>query len=270
MASVRPVRGSNRRLQTGEFLRLVGHELRWKLLYELARSDRRVHELVELVDERPNLVSYHLGRLRDSRVVSGRRSSGDARDVYYSLELDKLRTSLLRSAGAIHPGLDAEAGSDGTTSVVKLRREGDKPVARVLFLCTGNSARSQMAEAILRHLSGGMIDARSAGTEPRGVHPMAIRAVRQSFDIDISQQRSKHLDEFLAQKFDYVITLCDRAREHCPIFPGDPERIHWSFPDPAAITDEAERYAAFRRTAGELTTRIRFLIAMIERKRRGL
>lgn len=243
------------------FLELIAHDLRWRLLGELARSDRRVSELVELVGERPNLVSYHLGLLRHSRVISGRRSSADARDVYYSLELERFRDSLARSAGALHPGLE----SHHETSVAEGQRKTDKPTERVLFLCTGNSARSQMAEAILRHLSHGLIDVRSAGTRPRGVHPLAVRVIRESFGVDISAQRSKHLDEFMHQKFGYVITLCDRAREECPIFPGGPERIHWSFPDPAEVDGEEARYAAFRRTASELTTRIRFLIAMIER-----
>ena len=259
----------SKQLKAGEFLRLVAHELRWRLLRELARSDRRVNELVELVRERPNLVSYHLGLLRKSRIVSDRRSSADARDVYYSLELERFRHSLLRSAEAVHPGLEGGLDPDGTTEVIELQRKANKPIARVLFLCTGNSARSQMAEAILRHLGDGAIEVQSAGTEPRGVNPMAVRAIGESFKIDISHHRSKHLEEFLNQKFDYGITLCDRAREQCPIFPGDPERIHWSFPDPAAVEGEEARYAAFRRTASELTTRIRFLIAMIERKQKG-
>ena len=259
----------SKQLKAGEFLRLVAHELRWRLLRELARSDRRVNELVELVRERPNLVSYHLGLLRKSRIVSDRRSSADARDVYYRLDLERLRNGLLRSAEALHPGLEGGLDPDGPSGVVEVQPDAKKPLVRVLFLCTGNSARSQMAEAILRHLGAGAIYVQSAGTEPRGVNPMAVRAIRDSFNIDISHQRSKHLEEFLDQKFDYVITLCDHAREQCPIFPGDPERIHWSFPDPAAVEGEEPRYAAFRRTASELTTRIHFLIAMIERKQKG-
>lgn len=104
-----------------------------------------------------------------------------------------------------------------------------------------------MAEGILRHLSEGTVDVYSAGTRPRGVNPLAIKALEPT--IDISHQRSKHLDEFIHERFDYVITLCDRAREECPIFPGHPERIHWSFPDPAEVEGEKEREAAFRRTA---------------------
>ncbi len=124
-------------------------------------------------------------------------------------------------------------------------------------------ARSQMAEGILRYLSHGTVDVQSAGTRPRGVNPSGVKALEQI--IDSSHQRSKHLDDFIHERFDYVITLCDRAREECPVFPGHPERIHWSFPDPAEVEGEQEQ--AFRRTAGELMTRLRYLMAMIERKR---
>lgn len=137
---------------------------------------------------------------------------------------------------------------------------------RVLFLCTHNAARSQMAEGIMRHLSRGAVDVYSAGTEPSHVHPLAVDAVRRLLDIDISGQRSKHLNEFVGQHFDYVITVCDRAREACPVFPGDPERIHWSFDDPAAVPgSEDDRYRAFRKVATELATRIRQLLLIIER-----
>ena len=141
-----------------------------------------------------------------------------------------------------------------------------RPRERVLFLCTANSARSQMAEGILRHLSEGTIDVYSAGTRPRGVNPLAVKALQPT--VDISHHRSKSLDEFIDERFDYVITLCDRAREECPIFPGHPERIHWSFPDPAEVEGEQAREAAFRRTASELYTRLRYLIALIDKKRR--
>jgi arsenate reductase len=118
--------------------------------------------------------------------------------------------------------------------------------ARVLILCTGNSARSQMAEGLLRSLGGGAIDVCSAGTRPGSVRPEAI-AVMAERGIDISGHRSKHVDEFTGQQFQYVITVCDSANESCPVFPGTPQRIHWSFPDPAAVEgSEAERLAAFR------------------------
>jgi arsenate reductase len=123
---------------------------------------------------------------------------------------------------------------------------------RVLILCTGNSARSQMAEGLLRHDAGGRFDVESAGTKPGVVRPEAI-AVMQELGIDISGHRSKHVDEFEGQKFDTVLTVCDSARESCPLFFGAVERLHRSFDDPAALdASEAERLALFRRVRDEL------------------
>jgi protein-tyrosine-phosphatase len=134
----------------------------------------------------------------------------------------------------------------------------------VLFLCTGNSARSQMAEAILRHLSHGQVDAQSAGTSPQpDIHPMARRAVKTLLDFDMAGQHPKTLDRFLDRDFDYVVTVCDRAAETCPVFPGNPERIHWSFEDPAAVagTDD-EKQRAFDATAKQLLSRIRLWLSL--------
>ncbi len=140
---------------------------------------------------------------------------------------------------------------------------------RVLFLCTHNAARSQMAEGILRDLSRGTVDVSSAGTEPAGVHPLAARALRD-MNIDVRRQRSKHVDEFAGQTFDVVVTLCDSARELCPVFPGDPERIHWSFSDPGAVAGtEEERLQAFKHTARELATRLRPFLSVVERGVKG-
>ncbi len=118
-------------------------------------------------------------------------------------------------------------------------------IQRVLILCTGNSARSQMAEGLLRALGNGTLDVYSAGTRPGIVRPEAI-AVMAEAGIDISGHRSKHVDEFAGQTFDWVITVCDNARESCPVFPGT-QRLHWSFPDPASVEgSEGERLDAFR------------------------
>jgi protein-tyrosine-phosphatase len=139
-----------------------------------------------------------------------------------------------------------------------------EPPLSVLFLCTGNSARSQMAEAILRHLSHGQVDVESAGTAPQpDIHPMARRAVKTLLDLDMAGQHPKTLDRFLHRDFDYVITVCDRAAEACPAFPGDPERIHWSFEDPAAVvgTDEQKQRASDM-IAKQLLSRIRLWLSL--------
>ena len=128
---------------------------------------------------------------------------------------------------------------------------------RVLFVCTGNSARSQMAEAILRHQGGPTFDVASAGTEPKGVNPLTVRILAE-VGIDISDARSKSVTEFLGQEFDYVITVCDQARETCPVFPGARESIHWGFDDPAATQgSDAERLAVFRRVLNEISLRLK-------------
>ena len=239
------------------FLRLAGHPLRWRLLSELARSDRMVHELTGLVGQPQNLVSYHLGKLRNGRLVSARRSSADGRDAYYMVDLTRLRTLLAATGVALHPGLHlAPTPDDGGC------RSGAARV-RVLFLCTGNSARSQMAEALARARSGGTIEAFSAGSRPKALHANALRAMRER-GIDLAGQQSKHLGVFAETPFDWVITLCDRVREVCPEFPGRPEAIHWSIPDPAANrADDEAIYPAFQRTAAELDTRIGFLLAVL-------
>src|SRR4051794_36261459 len=235
------------------FLRLAGHPLRWSLLSELARSDRRVGELCELAGRRQSLVSYHLRQLRDGGLVSLRRSAADGRDTYYVLDLARCG-ELLRSAGvSLHPGLAA-------TPRPRSKRQRGATVTRVLFLCTGNSARSQIAEALASQLSGGALSAASAGSHPKRLHPSAVRVMRKR-GIDLSGRRSKHLSEFAGQRFDYVISLCDRVREVCPEFPGGPELIHWSIPDPARDEDALP---AFERAAAELCTRVAFLIAAIE------
>jgi arsenate reductase (thioredoxin) len=136
---------------------------------------------------------------------------------------------------------------------------------RVLILCTGNSARSQMAEGFLRHEGGAGYEVHSAGTVPGHVRPEAIEVMREA-GIDISGQWSKSLDEYLGQKFDWVITVCDKASEQCPVFPGA-ERIAWSFEDPAAVEGDTEkRLEAFRRIRDEILGRLRlFLLANTER-----
>jgi protein-tyrosine-phosphatase len=231
-------------------LQLLAHPLRWRLTQELVASDRTVRELTDLVEEPQNLVSYHLRQLHDGGLVVRHRSAADRRDVYYAVDLAQCRDELASAVHALHPAL----WPDGPPSSPRgARRE------RLLFLCTGNSARSQIAEALAVHLSDGRIIAASAGSNPKPLHPNAVR-VMHSRGIDISAQRSKHLEQFRTRKLDVVITLCDRVREVCPEFSARPAFVHWSIPDPAtsAATDR-ETYPAFERTAAELETRITYL-----------
>lgn len=136
---------------------------------------------------------------------------------------------------------------------------------RILVLCTGNSARSQMAEGLLRRALGDRFEVHSAGSRPSHVRPEAI-AVMKELGVDLSGHRSKHLNEFLGTEFRYVITVCDNAAETCPVFPGVAERIHWSFEDPAAAEgDEETRLAAFRRIRDQIEERIRAFAASLAR-----
>ena len=129
-------------------------------------------------------------------------------------------------------------------------------IKRVLFICTHNSGRSQMAEALVNHDLAVRVRAVSAGTEPSGVHPLAV-AVMRELGIDISQQRSKGLEEFVGQKFDYVITLCSQADETCPVFFGGTQKIHMGFPDPAVASgSEEDRLAAFRKVRDQIREQI--------------
>lgn len=140
---------------------------------------------------------------------------------------------------------------------------------RVLILCTGNSARSQMAEGLLRAFGEGDIDVFSAGTRPGIVRSEAI-AVMAELGIDISSHRSKHLDEFAGDTFDYVVTVCDHANESCPVFPGSPRRIHWSVPDPAAVEgDETIRLSAFREVRSSLSETLRPFARLLREGRRS-
>ena len=240
-------------------LRLMADPVRWRLLRELAGGDLRVRELVAATGEAQNLVSYHLQRLRSGGLVTARRSSFDGRDTYYSLDLAGCAHALAGAGAAVHPGL-ASAGRlpvDGSDT-------GPRP-RRVLFVCTGNSGRSPMAAALLRHRAGTRVHAASAGTHPKPLHPAAAAVLRERYRIDIGGHRPTHVNTVAGQRFDYVISLCDKAREACPEFAGSPGRIHWSLPDPAAgAADERAAYPRFERVAADLSTRIRFLLPVLE------
>jgi protein-tyrosine-phosphatase/DNA-binding transcriptional ArsR family regulator len=240
-----------------EVLSLLGDPHRWQLLEELARSDRRVGELTDLVGVPQNLVSYHLRELRAAGIVSAHRSSADGRDVYYRADLGRCRDLLAAAGAAMHPALALVPPPPGAPPARRARRP------RVLFLCTGNSSRSQMAEALLVHRSEGWVDARSAGSHPKPLHRQAV-AVMADRGIDIAGNDTKHLRRFAHQRFTRVITLCDKVREVCPDFPGHPDPMHWSMSDPAAEPD-ADTPAPFERAADEIEERITVLLTELSR-----
>jgi ArsR family transcriptional regulator, arsenate/arsenite/antimonite-responsive transcriptional repressor / arsenate reductase (thioredoxin) len=235
-------------------LRLIADPVRWRLLRELAGGDLRVRELVAALGEPQNLVSYHLGQLRSRGLVTARRSNFDGRDTYYSLDLAGCADALAGAAHALHPGLAAAGDGAGPTGDAAAPR-------RVLFVCTGNSGRSPMAAALLRHSGGRRVRAASAGTRPRPLHPAAAVVLRDRYRIDISGHRPTPVTDVASTPFDYVISLCDRAREECPEFAGSPRHVHWSLPDPAAgAASPRAAYTGFERLAAELTTRIHYLL----------
>ena len=241
-----------------EVFGLVGHPVRWALLSELAISDRRAGELAAALGMPQNGVSYHLARLRSSGLVSCRRSQADRRDLYYAADLDKYAMLIAEAGAGLNPAVDLI--QDWRVTDLSPAPSQRLPI---LFLCSGNSARSQLAEALAARLGAELVDPRSAGNRPKPLHPNAVRVLRER-GIDISSARPKSLEEFLDTRFGYVVTLCDRVREVCPEFPGHPHTIHWSIPDPArAGATDAETYGAFERTADEITVRIRYLLAFL-------
>ena len=137
---------------------------------------------------------------------------------------------------------------------------------RILVLCTGNSARSQMAEGLLRHFCPTGTTVVSAGTAPTHLHPESVTALAE-LGIDISRQRSKHVDSVAAEPFDVLITVCDQAREACPVLPGVPRRVHWGLPDPAAVADPARQGVAFRMVRDTLLEHVRQFAAEVSAAR---
>ena len=233
-------------------LGLLSDPLRWQLVVELGRSDRRVGELVQLVGKPQNLVSYHLAELRRVGLVSARRSSADGRDVYYRADLLRCRDLLGAAGSSLHPGLSLAPPTDDA--------DPRRARPRLLFLCTGNSARSQIAEALIEHRSRGSVEARSAGSDPKPLHPLAVQVMAER-DIDIAGRPTKSLTRFARSRFDRVITLCDKVREACPDFPGEPLAAHWSIPDPAAVGDgDMVTLCAFRHVADDIDGRVTLLL----------
>lgn len=239
---------ATKRVAVPVLMQMASHPLRWSLLTALAAGDRRVRELAGAIDEPQNLVSYHLRLLRSAGLIDARRSSFDGRDSYYHLNLTRCAAAFGEATTALHPAL----------APVPLA----KPAARsVLFLCTGNSARSPMAEALLKKRGQGLIRASSAGSHPKlHMHRNAVRIMRDRYDIDLCGRRPQPLTAVARRHFDCVITLCDKIREYAHDR-GLVTTMHWSLPDPSAVAGSGRAsYAEFRRLAAELDTRIEFLL----------
>ena len=237
------------------FFRALADDKRLAIIRLLALSDLRAGEISAALSLPSNAVSYHLKQLSMLGLLRDHRSSSDGRDVYYRVDLEHLDRLYMQAGDALHPGL---VPSEQSNAGVK------KPAVtplRVLFLCTHNSARSQMAEAILRYMGGDNVEVFSAGSMPTEVHPNTLIVLR-GMGIDTSTLHAKSMDQFLDQSFDYIITVCDRVRDTCPVFRGDPQQTHWSFPDPVVIEDPEEQLAAFRRVAVELQSRVRYLLLL--------
>jgi protein-tyrosine-phosphatase/DNA-binding transcriptional ArsR family regulator len=242
------------------FLRLLADESRQAIVRLLARSDRRASEIGAVVRLPPNAVSYHLKQLRNLGVLHDRRSGADARDVYYQLDIGRLSALYAAVGDALYPGMSA------ATPLNQPQQQPDTPHVlsrplRVLFLCTHNSARSQMAEAILRQMGGDQVEVFSAGSMPTEVHPEAL-AVLHEVGIDTTGLAAKSLEQFVGEPLDYIITVCDRVRDICPSFRGDPSQAHWSIADPAVVEDPERRAQAFREVLKELQVRIRYLLLL--------
>lgn len=237
--------------------RILADDVVWRVVKYLAASDAHLEDLRAGLGVQQEALEERLQQLEQLGLVSSRISDANASVRYYRLQVDRLRAVTEQVISALHPSL-------------RLAPEPEPPPAeparpRVLFLCTENSARSQLAEVLLRQLSHGNVEAYSAGTRPGTVNPLVAEILGEA----AQGLRSKHIDEFEGQHFDYVVTVCDRAREACPSFAGAERQLHWSIPDPAAVAGEEARLRAFSATACELTQRIRYLLTFIEARQRA-
>lgn len=248
--------------EVATFLRALADETRLAIIQLLAVGDLRSSEIGGRLRLPTNALAYHVKQLRAAGLLRERRSSADARDVYHRLDLDRLSSLYVEAGNLLHPAL-GPASADSTHGWAARDKQRSAPGVplRVLFLCTHNSARSQLAEALMRRMGGEQVEVYSAGSLPTEVHPDTITVLRE-LGIDGSGLNAKALDRFVGESFDYVITVCDRVRDVCPAFIGDPHKAHWSFPDPVVVEDSEQRLKAFRQVASELQTRIRYLLAL--------
>ncbi|NTV65282.1 MAG: ArsR family transcriptional regulator, partial [Oscillochloris sp.] len=214
----------------------------------LRSCDRQVGEIVAQTGLPQNLISYHLGVLRQANLVQQHRSDADGRATYYGIKLDVLL--------ALYQQIGADLAIPSPLPLAAL------PAATVVFLCRANSARSQIAEGWLRARSGGRLTVRSGGTQPAQLHPLAVQVMAE-VGIDIGHQQAKSLESLAALSPDVVVTVCDIAREECALWPHVGDHLHWSIPDPAAVSGDAERLTAFRAARDELQQRVEGLIGLL-------
>lgn len=240
-----------------QLFQLLADPIRWQIVTALAKSHHQLLELVMLTGQPIGIVRDCLAQLEKLGVVAIRQSDADSAVLYYALDVTHMRSLYLAAGASVHPALIAQ---EVTELPVVVER------TRVLFLCTHNSARSQIAEGLLRHYSQGRVDVYSAGSRPTAVHPLAIR-VLGDIGIDISQHTAHDVRDYVDQAFDYVVTVCDEVREVCPSFPGDTQRMHWSFPDPTrSDLSSEEQLKLFRHTMIHMATMIHYLLHFIVQK----
>lgn len=229
-------------------LKLLADDTRWQLIGALRHSDRHAGELAAQCHLPQNLLSYHLGLLRQAGLVHAHRSDADARVFYYGLDLIALQQAYQQIGAALPLPSGAPAVLPPTT---------------VVFVCTHNSARSQMAEGWLRQLSGGRVSVRSAGAEPTALDARAVQAMAEA-GVDIGYQQAKGPEAVQNERLGIVVTVCDRAREACAPCLDAPLQLHWSVHDPVRKADHIENpLTAFRAARDELRVRVEGLLAAL-------
>lgn len=229
-------------------LKALADDTRWRIVQALRISDHQVSELVEHLHLSQNLVSYHLSVLRQAGFVQIHRSDTDGRVLFYSLDQPAVQHSLAQVAAALH---------------LQTELPQHLPPVSTVFLCTGNSVRSQMAEAWLRHLSHGRVPAASAGVKPQGIHPLTL-IVMQEAGIDMSQHTSKGMEHLGQTPFGIAVSVCDYAREECPPFIRARLHLHWSIPQPERlIVAGTPAIEVFRHLRDEIRERVHGLLNVL-------
>ncbi len=230
-------------------LKILADDTRWRIIHRLRFSDHQVSELVELLQQPQNLISYHLGILRQAGFVQLHRSDADRRVLFYSLSHTQLRIGLAQVAAALQLPIPDPASL---------------PAVPILFLCTGNSIRSQMAEAWVRHLSGGRVPVQSAGNRPQPIHPLTY-VVMQEVGLDLSQHTPKGIEVLQHFPAQIGVSVCDFAREDCPTFLHVPVLLHWSIPQPERLRRQSgsSELEVFRRLRDTIRERVEGLFGLL-------